>query len=110
MVNVFVELSKYTLLTLMVLYALLSLRMSLSREEKGGIFWQRVLIVLMEALGFVVLYLKTWKETVLALGLCILVFFTLLQGLYRVLYPRSSMRLLNHTCMLLGIGLLILYL
>ena len=110
MVNVFVELSKYTILTLMVLYTLHGAMMAFfpGRETVGSLRAQRILTFLMGANSFAVLYVKTRDRGILTYCLGVFAFFFLLQFFYWWLYPKASMRLLNHTCCCLLIGFVML--
>ena len=109
MVNVFVELSKYTILTFMVLYTLLDVRMVLlGRESPHSRRACRILLFLMLGLCFAVLYVKTRDERVLFFALGVFVYIFAILIAYRIIYPRSSMRLLGDMCTLLGIGFVML--
>ena len=115
MVNIVVELSKYLILTLMVLYTFYSIHMVRVQgrpgKEEGNqrrLARQLFLTFLLLTNAFLVLYLKTGDvEVPVYYGLVVLFFF-LLQIFYHILYPGASRLLLNDACMLMGIGFIML--
>ena len=111
MENVIIELSKYVLLTLMVLYTFYCfflVKKTPEQEKDSSLFKQLLLIFLMDSAGFAICFLKTRDYKVILFYLEMLVFFAAIQILYRLCYPRASLLLLNNMCMLLGIGFLML--
>ena len=111
MTNVVVELSKYVILTLMIIYTFYCFYLVLKRgtEETGGsLVRQIILIFCMDTVAFAVLFLKTRDYKVLIFYGEMMVFFIVIQLLYRVLYPKASLLLLNNMCMLLSVGFIML--
>ena len=111
MVNVIVELSKFVILTLMVVYTFHCFYMvkQQSEEERNeSLRQQLMLIFFMDFTAFLVIYLKTGKFQVVTFYAEMMVFFAGIQILYRMLYKKASILLLNNMCMLLSVGFIIL--
>lgn len=107
MVNIFVELSKYVILTLMVIYTFYCFFLIRARSRKArahSLVRQLLLIVLLDTDAFLVLLLKQREPKVLVIYAGMMVFFMAIQILYRWLYRKASFLLLNNMCMLLSIG------
>lgn len=111
MTNVITELSKYVILTLMVVYTFHCFYMVYlqSQEEKNNLLNQQlILIIFMNLTAFAVIFLKTRDVNVLIFYGEMMVFFVVLQILYRICYKKASFLLLNNTCMLLSVGFIML--
>lgn len=111
MINVIVELSKYIILTLMIVYTFhcfYTVRQQDEEEKNELLRQQLVLIFFMDFTAFLVIYLKTWDFQVILFYIEMLVFFAAVQILYRVFYKKASLLLLNNMCMLLSVGFIML--
>ncbi len=111
MLNVIVELSKYVILTLMVVYTFYCfflVRRQNEEERKISILKQIMLIFFMDFTAFAVLYLKMRDPRVIRFYIAMMVFFAAIQILYRIFYRSVSMLLLNNMCMLLSVGFIML--
>lgn len=111
MINVIVELSKYVILTLMVVYTFhcfYAVRQQDEEERNELLRQQLVMIFFMDFTAFLVIYLKTEDFLVITFYIEMLVFFAALQILYRLLYRRASFLLLNNMCMLMSVGFIML--
>ena len=111
MVNVIVELSKYVILTLMIVYTFHCFYMvwRQDEEEKNELLRQQlILIFFMDFTAFLVIYLKTRDFDVITFYIEMMIFFALIQILYRVIYKKASLLLLNNMCMLLSVGFIML--
>ncbi|MDO4519400.1 MAG: FtsW/RodA/SpoVE family cell cycle protein [Eubacteriales bacterium] len=111
MINVIVELSKYTILTLMIVYTFHSFFMVMRQdreEERHHLGRQRTMIFFIDTISFMVIYLKTWNIMVLIYYGAVLIFFVIIQILYRIFYRKASFLLLNNMCMLLSVGFIML--
>ena len=109
--NVIVELSKYVILTLMVVYTFHCFYMvkQQSEEERNeSLRQQLMLIFFMDFTASLVIYLKTGKVQVVTFYAEMMAFFAGMQILYRLLYKKASILLLNNMCMLLCIGMIVL--
>lgn len=105
--NILTQLSKYFFLILILQFALEDYTYFGKRTEekkKKVIRTQITVIYLFTVLGFLLIFLHTGSLLVLATlaGTCVFNFVAL-HG-YRLLYPRSSMLLVNNMLMLLAIG------
>ena len=112
MVNIIVELSKYLLVILIILYTFQCFNVFSKKQErtkKRLMRKQLVLIVLMDTVAFLVIYLKTNEPASILFYGEIMVYLLAIQGLYRLFYKKASMLLVNNMCMLLNIGFIIIY-
>ncbi len=111
MINVIVELSKYLILTLMVIYTFhcfYTVRQQDEEEKYSMLRQQMVLIFFMDFTAFLVIYLKTFDFNVIIFYVEMQVFFAAVQILYRIFYKKASLLLLNNMCMLLSVGFIML--
>lgn len=111
MINVIVELSKYVILTLMIIYTFhcfYAVRRQDEEEKNELLRQQLMLIFFMDFTAFLVIYLKTEKLEVIVFYIEMMVFFAAIQILYRVFYKKASLLLLNNMCMLLSVGFIML--
>ena len=93
MINVIVELSKYVILTLMVIYTFhcFYLVKQQSEEERNeSLRQQLMLIFFMDFTAFLVIYLKTGKLQVVLFYVEMMAFFAGIQILYRIFYKKAS--------------------
>ena len=111
MINVIVELSKYIILTLMIVYTFhcfYAVRQPDNDERNELLQRQLTLIFSMDFMAFLVIYLKTFDFKVVQFYVEMLGFFAIIQILYRIFYKKASLLLLNNMCMLLSIGFIML--
>ncbi len=111
MVNIIVELSKYLLVILVILYTLQCFQMFRKREEhRQNILLgkQLAVTVLFLSLSFLVLFLKSKDIRMIFFYGQMLLYVAAVQIAYRMFYKKASMLLVNNMCMLLSIGLVIL--
>ncbi len=111
MINVIVELSKYIILTLMIVYTFhcfYTVRQQDEEERNELLRQQLILIFFMDFTAFLVIYLKTFDFQVILFYVEMLVFFAAVQILYRIFYKKASLLLLNNMCMLLSVGFIML--
>ena len=111
MINVIVELSKYTILTLMIVYTFhcfYTVRQPDEEERNELLRQQLILIFFIDFTAFLVIYLKTFDYKVVRFYIEMQIFFAVIQILYRVLYKKASLLLLNNMCMLLSVGFIML--
>ena len=83
MINLIVELSKFTLLTLMVCYTLHCLylvRLQSRAQEEISTGTERVLLFAIDSIAFMVLYLKTGDQMIILLYLGMMALFTILMA------------------------------
>lgn len=111
MINVIVELSKYIILTLMIVYTFhcfYMVRRQSEEEKKELLHQQLMLIFFMDFTAFLVIYLKTFEFKVVLFYMEMMVYFAAIQILYRLFYKKASLLLLNNMCMLLSVGFIML--
>ena len=111
MINVIVELSKYIILTLMIIYTFhcfYTVRQPDEEERNELLRQQLLLIFFIDFTAFLVLYLKTFNFKIVEFYAEMLLFFAAIQILYRLLYKKASILLLNNMCMLLSVGFIML--
>ena len=107
MINVITELSKYVILTLMIVYTFHCFYMvwRQDEEEKRELLHQQLtMIFFIDFTAFLVIYLKR----VILFYIEMMIFFAAIQILYRIIYPNASLLLLNNMCMLLSVGFIML--
>ncbi len=97
MTNIIVELSKYIIIVIIIMYTYLCFSIfgyHDSEKKKGMLLQQNVLMFLFQLIAFIVLYLEMDDKKV--------------AGLYTRLYSKVSRLVVNNMCMLLCIGLIML--
>ncbi len=115
MINLIVEASKYLMLLLMAVYTVANFRFfsfpDLERKRRVCARQNRAMF-LIHFLAYLVMYLKTENEETQAMLLAFygaqVVFFLCYIFLYRYLYRNVSRLLVNNSCMLLCVGLIML--
>ena len=111
MINLIVTLSRYFLLILATLYTLESFTVfGYKREEDKQYILRKqlMLIFFMDFMAFLVIFLKKEEINIIYFFGAQLIYFIVVQILYRIFYKKASLLLLNHMCMLLSVGFIIL--
>ncbi len=111
MVNVIVELFKYLMIFIIVMYAYSCFsifRYRSERKRKATLRRQNIWMYLLHLMAFIILYLETENVTIIAFYLMQVVLFGVTIFLYTHLYPKASRLVVNHMCMLLCIGFIML--
>lgn len=111
MINAILELSKYLLLLLMILFTLESFFVLKKKKESArlGIMRKQIIVMLLfDFVAFFVMFLKTEEFQLIIMYTCVMAYILVVQLLYRVIYKKASLILLNNMCMLLSIGFIIL--
>ena len=111
MFNIIIQLSKYLMIILMILYSLQCFTVFKRRSEekkKKILRKQFTMIILFVTIGYLDIFLYTKDFFIIVLYAGIILYFVLLQLLYRLFYPKASMLVVNNMCMLLGVGFIIL--
>ncbi|QOV20771.1 FtsW/RodA/SpoVE family cell cycle protein [Blautia liquoris] len=111
MVNVIVELSKYILLLLMIWFTMESFLVLSKKKEstRKNIFRKQIIILLsFDLLAFFVMFLQTEDVKMILMYGSVLLYILFTQMLYRMIYKKASMNLVNNMCMLLSVGFIIL--
>lgn len=107
---IIVQISKYVLLFLMALFTVTSF-FTLGKKDTEKLRARGnsslVIIIIFDLFAFLVLYLQSREfQMFLILG-GLLLYIVLIQLLYRLIYRKASLALLNNMCMLLSIGFVI---
>ena len=111
MINVITELSKYVILTLMIVYTFHCFYMVWRQDEKEKkelLQQQLTMIFFIDFTAFLVIYLKSMDFKVILFYIEMMIFFAAIQILYRIIYKEASLLLLNNMCMLLSVGFIML--
>jgi cell division protein FtsW (lipid II flippase) len=111
MTNLIVELSKYAFIILIALYTFLSfsvLKKKDQNEINHGWKLQKLIMFVIHLLAYVVMYLITEEIKLLVFYLMQFVLLQAVLLVTRVLYPKMNRLVLNHMCMLLSIGFIVL--
>lgn len=111
MINIIVELSKYVILTLMIVYTFhcfYMVRRQDQEERREMLTRQLMLIFFIDFTAFLVIYLKSMDFRVILFYIEMMIFFAAIQILYRIIYQNASLLLLNNMCMLLSVGFIML--
>lgn len=111
MVHLIVELSKYFLMILMLLYSMQCFSIVRKKDEderKNGERKQILLMLLLNISAYTILYLQS--EDIRMVYACAeaAVYILAVQAVYRIFYRKANMLLINNMCMLLSIGLIML--
>ena len=111
MVNIIVEISKYLIILLIIMYTYLCFTIFgyHDMEKKQGMLRrQNVLMFLFHLIAFIILYLEMEDIKVAAFYLAQVVLLGATILLYTHIYPKVSRLVVNNMCMLLCIGLVML--
>ena len=98
MINIVVELSKYVILTLMIVYTVLCYYLVVGKhasDRKGLLRSQITLTFFLDFTAFVVIFLKTFDFKVVIFYAEMMIYFAAILILYRRIYKNASMLLLK---------------
>ena len=110
MTNLIIEISKYLMILLMAFYTYFNFRFFSYQDpedQKVVCRHQNQAMFLIHLLAFLVIYLKSQEEYVIAFYLAQAAFFVCYIGGFRIFYRNVSRLLLNNTSMLLSVGFII---
>ncbi len=111
METIITELSKYLILILMVLFTFQCFTIFRKRkpEDKQYVLRKQViLLLLLNLVAFLVLYMNSRDVRYLLLMLAVEALIVVVQFLYRAIYKKGNMLIVNNMCMLLSIGFIML--
>ncbi len=112
MLHIYVTISKFILILFILIYTFESFRVfkiSDDAEKLSSLYLgQRIIIYLLHLLAFSVLFFTTMDTQILGLYFLQILLLTSIFVLYHIFYKNCSKLLLNHMCMLLTIGFVIL--
>lgn len=110
-INVIIELSKYLILTLMILYTFQCFHMFryTDEQEKRHLLRKQIMLTFfMNFTAFLNIYLITEDFEVILFYVEMTGLFAAVQILFRLFYKKASLLLINNMCMLLSIGFIML--
>ena len=111
MVNIIVELSKYLMIALMLVYTFECFAVFNYADEytQRSIFRkQNVLMFLLHMIAFLVMYLQTNETKMVGFyGMQVVLFLAVIL-LYTKIYPRVSRLVVNNMCMLMAVGFIMI--
>ena len=111
MLHIFVQISKFLLILLILLYTFecfAAFRVE-ARELRHSVYIrQRVLMYFIHALAFAVLYFTTMNAQMIGIYVLQCFLITAILALYHIFYKEANQIVLNNMCMLLIIGFIIL--
>ena len=112
MINIIVELSKYLMIALMLVYTFECFAVFNYTDEytQRSIFRkQNVLMFLLHMIAFLVMYLQTNETKMIGFyGMQVVLLFLAVILLYTIIYPRVSRLVVNNMCMLMAIGFIMI--
>ena len=111
MISIIVTLTKYMLIFLMIIYTSQCFSVFSKKKEKARrrvLRRQIALIILVLTTAFLAMFLQTMDQKMLMLYGAMVLYISMTQILYRVIYRKASILLLNNMCMLITIGIIIL--
>ncbi|MDO4312746.1 MAG: FtsW/RodA/SpoVE family cell cycle protein [Eubacteriales bacterium] len=111
MVNIIVELSKYLIIVIIIMYTYLCFTIfgyHDAEKKRKMLRRQNVLMFMLQLIAFIVLYLEMNDIKVAGFYLAQMILFALTILLYTHIYPKVSRLVVNNMCMLLCIGLIML--
>ncbi len=111
MVNLIIQFSRYAILILMAIYTMQSFLVfgKKDEEDKEFLFLQQNLMMFMiHFIAFVVMYLEMEEQELLFFYGAQFIYLAATLVFFRNLYPRASKLVVNHMCMLITIGFIML--
>ena len=111
MENTIVQLSKYVITFLMICFTVQSFAALKERDEDERhyiLMRQIIMIILMNFICFFVMFLQEGEVSTIQMFLLTMAYILGVQILYRLIYRKASMILVNNMCMLLSISMIIL--
>ena len=113
MENTIVQLSKYVITFLMICFTVQSFAALKERDEDEDerhyiLMRQIIMIILMNFICFFVMFLQEGEVSTIQMFLLTMAYILGVQILYRLIYRKASMILVNNMCMLLSISMIIL--
>lgn len=111
METIITELSKYLIIILMILFTFQCFAIFRKRREESKRYVLRkqlVLLLMMNFVAFAVLYMNSRDMRYVLLLIAVEWLILMVQVLYRLIYKKGNMLIVNNMCMLLSIGFIML--
>lgn len=111
MVRVFIDISKYIFVFLMCFYTFMTFRIFAVKDESERSLkcvQQNLIMFLIHFTAYAVLFVSEWNMNYVALYLVQALWLFLYIVLFRVVYKKGNMLLLNNMCMIMTVGFIII--
>ena len=111
MVSLIIQFSRYAILILMAIYTLQSFLVFTKKDEEDKEFLflqQNLMMFVIHFVAFAVMYLQTQEQELLFFYGAQFIYLAATLVFFRNLYPRASKLVVNHMCMLITIGFIML--
>lgn len=111
MVALLTEVSKYLILILFIiytLYAFIHIKTAEGKHKSHYILKQRIVIFAIHLISYFILYLNTKNMSILLFYPFEVMFLVAYMKFYNNFYPRSNPKLINHYCMFITIGFIMI--
>ncbi len=111
MVRVFIDLSKYIFVFLMCFYTFMTFRIFAVRDESERSLkcvQQNLIMFFIHFVAYAVLFVSEWNMNYVALYLVQALWLFLYIVLFRAVYKKGNMLLLNNMCMIMTVGFIII--
>lgn len=111
METIITEVSKYLIIFLMMLFTFqcFTIFRKHDLEDKRSVLRNQIILILfMNFIAYAVLYIQTEEIKMLFMYVAVFAFIVVVQILYRLIYRKGNLLIVNNMCMLLSIGFLIL--
>lgn len=107
LIDLFVQVSRYLILVLMIIYTIQSYTVfaKTTRHARETLFIRQIVsMFVIHLISFAVMFLQQWNVELLILYGAQAIYLAAALVLFRNLYPKASRLLVNHMCMLICIG------
>lgn len=111
MVTLLTEVSKFIILVLFIIYALyafIHIKTDEGKHKSHYILKQRIIIFAIHFIAYMILYLNTNNLSILVFYPFELIFLTAYMKFYYNFYPGSNPKLINHYCIFITIGFIMI--
>lgn len=111
MTNIVIQVAKYVMIILIILYTLSTyhyLRMKTHKKRNHACGMQLFCMFMLHLTGYLAIIIYTGQVSMVTFYLAQLIFFILYLVFFHALYKKASRLLINNTCMLLAIGFIML--
>lgn len=111
METIITEVSKYLIIFLMVLFTFqcFTIFRKHDQEDKYQVLRRQIILMLfMNFIAYAVLFIQTEEIKFLFMYGAVFIFIIVVQILYRLIYRKANLLIVNNMCMLLSIGFLVL--
>ncbi|MBR2189352.1 MAG: FtsW/RodA/SpoVE family cell cycle protein, partial [Eubacterium sp.] len=110
MAEILVQISKYIMLALIILFTVNAFLVMFRKDpeaRKNHTSTEMTMMIMFDIVAFMILYLQSREFRMLLILGGLLLYIVLIQLLYRLIYKKASLALMNAMCMLLSVGFVI---